>query len=109
MVLNYNLLRRTSAFSLVASIVLGICLYGIKHQVMHVEKELKSLRHKNQDLSESIHVLKAEWGFLNNPKRLQELNEKYVHLKPLKTYQIASLDSLHDAKGPLMLARLEKK
>ncbi|MEI8320872.1 MAG: hypothetical protein WCG05_02525 [Alphaproteobacteria bacterium] len=109
MTLNHMLLRRMSALSLMGSLLLGICLYYVKHQVTNLEKEIRITHRKSQSAQDSIHVLKAEWGFLNSPKRLQELNEQHIHLKPAKTYQIASLESLNSEKAPrLMMARLEK-
>lgn len=108
--INYSLLKRFSIMALMGSFVLGIFLYYVKHQVIGIEKEIRTIHQKTNEAKESIHVLKAEWGFLNSPKRLQELNQQYVHLKPVKTYQIASLDALKSAKeGPIMLARLEKR
>lgn len=93
-----------------ASCMLGVCLYYVKHQVIGVEKEIKMLRQKSFEAKESIHILKAEWGFLNDPKRLQELNDRYVHLHPVKTHQIASLDSLGEGRdNKIMMARLERK
>ncbi len=108
--INYTFLKKISLLSLMGSLVLGSFLFYVKHQVINIEKEMKNIRQKTRDTQEAIHVLKAEWGFLNSPKRLQELNKQYVHLKPVKTYQIASLESLNrDKEGPIMMARLEKR
>ena len=96
MQINYPLLRRSSLFALMVSFLLGIGLYHLKHKVATVEKDLRYTRSRILEIKESLHILRAEWGFLNNPHRLQKLNEQYLHLKPVNAKQISSLDGMND-------------
>ncbi len=94
MQINYLLLRRSSLFALMISFLLGIGLYHLKHKVANIEKDLRYTRSRILEVKESLHILRAEWGFLNSPQRLQKLNEKYLHLKPVNAKQISSLDGI---------------
>lgn len=98
MTINYPLLRRSSLFALMVSFVLGIGLYHLKHKVATIEKELRHTRNRILEIRESLHILRAEWGFLNNPHRLQKLNEQYLHLKPLQAKQISSLEGMNEER-----------
>ncbi len=98
MQINYPLLRRSSLFALIASFFLGIGLYHLKHKVATVERDLRHTRTRIMEINESLHILRAEWGFLNNPHRLQKLNEQYLHLKPVNAKQISSLEGMNDER-----------
>ena len=111
--MNHTLLTRYSFFALVLCIFLGGGLYKIKHGVSDLEKDLRLVRGQIAHAQESIHLLKAEWVYLNNPHRLEELNKKHLKLKPVETIQMASLGSI-PSRGyyrngqPIMLAGLKK-
>jgi hypothetical protein len=54
----------------------------------------------NRDIyqnQEAIHVLKAEWSFLNDPARLRDLSITVLGMQPVKPSAIASLN---DLSGP---------
>ena len=111
--MNHTILSRYSFFALVLCIFLGAGLYKIKHGVSDLEKDLKSIHGQIAHAEESIHLLKAEWVYLNNPSRLEELNKKHLNLKPVEAIQIASLKSIpgrgyHTNGQPIMLAGLQK-
>lgn len=98
MQINYSLLRRSSLLALMVSFFLGIGLYHLKHKVASIEKDLRHTRSRIIEIKESLHILRAEWGFLNNPHRLQKLNEQYLHLKPVNAKQISSLEGINDER-----------
>jgi hypothetical protein len=111
--MNHTLLSRYSFFALVLCIFLGGGLYKIKHGVSDLEKDLRVVRAQIVHAQESIHLLKAEWVYLNNPHRLEELNRKHLKLKPVETVQMASLRSIphrgyYTNGQPIMLAGLKK-
>jgi hypothetical protein len=80
------------------SFLLGISLYHLKHKVSTIEKDLRHTRNRILETRESLHILRAEWGFLNNPHRLQKLNEQHLHLKPVNAKQISSLEGMNDER-----------
>lgn len=82
---------------------IGVGLFFVKHEVKEQEVRLAELNHEIQSNQEAIHVLKAEWSYLNDPARLRALSEKYLSMKVMGPTQVASLDSL-PATGPVYAA-----
>lgn len=69
-------------------------LFQLKYAVQDREDELARL---NRDLiaSEvSIHVLHAEWSYLNRPERLAALAEKHLGLRSMEARQISTVAAL---------------
>lgn len=73
--------RLTIALTAVLALVLSITVFRITYQVDALEKELHSLNKEILDEQETIHILKAEWSYLNDPTRLYDLAKR--HLKSL--------------------------
>lgn len=74
--------------------LLGATLFFIKHEVKDLESRLASV---NRDIGrnmEDIHVLNAEWSFLNDPVRLRDLAERHLGMKQMGPTQMANLNTL---------------
>lgn len=71
---------------------IGVGLFLIKHEVKLKEHRLDEINAQIQAHQESVHVLRAEWAYLNDPVRLRALAEKYLGMHPVQPNQIASLD-----------------
>ena len=72
-------------------ILLGISVFGlfqIKFKVQNLNRELVELKLQLEQEKSSIHVLKAEWAYLNQPERLDRLAKKFLDLVELKPEQI---------------------
>jgi hypothetical protein len=83
----------TILWSVMAGIV-AIGLFLIKQDVKGLENRLTTL---NTDIARShseIHVLQAEWSYLDEPARLRTLSERYLGLQPIAPTQIATLKTL---------------
>ncbi|MBI3447179.1 MAG: energy transducer TonB [Magnetospirillum sp.] len=100
-------LTGTILWSLLAACV-GIGLFVVKYEVKDLEARLNGLNaeiHRNQ---ETIHVLRAEWSYLNDPIRLRALSEKHLGMRPMMPSQVATLDTLPKdgipATGPVYAA-----
>ena len=76
------------------AIIAGTGLFLLKYEVQAQEQRLTSLRKDIIDTQEQIHVLKAEWSYLNEPQRLREQAERHLGLHPLKPGQIGTIASL---------------
>ena len=72
----------------------GIGLFLLKYQVQAQELHLREVRKDIGEAEQSIHVLKAEWSYLNEPLRLREQAERHLGMHPMKASQIALIDSL---------------
>lgn len=81
----------------------GVSLFLLKHEVRSLEDELSDIGRQIQAGDESIHVLKAEWSFLNDPARLRRLAEAHLDLRQLKPEQMTTA-----AASPMVLAALER-
>lgn len=85
---------------------MGVGLFFVKHEVKEQEARLAELNQEIQSNQEAIHVLKAEWSYLNDPARLRALSEKFLSMKVMGPAQIASLDTL-PAAAPVAVAAVK--
>lgn len=77
------------------SLLMGIGLYHLKHCVSNTAHDLQEVRLRILNTKESLHTMRAEWGFLTSPKRLANLSQKHLKLHPMRAVQIASLETFH--------------
>lgn len=78
--------------ALAAAVVFG--LFHVKYQVAALEEDLNRLNVATLREQNQIHVLEAEWSYLNRPSRLEELAERYLTLKPLAPQQLTTVSAL---------------
>src|SRR4026208_2644708 len=88
------MLRPITLFWIVLTIVAGYATLQFKHNVQAREHELTQLDSKILRHQEAIHVLKAEWAYLNEPARLEKLSRRYLDLSPARGSQMIDLASL---------------
>ena len=88
------MLRLGTLFWIALAIAAGYATIQFKYDVQALERELTQLDAKILRHQEAIHVLKAEWAFLNEPARLERLSRSYLDLSPLRGSQIVDLASL---------------
>ena len=88
----------TFVWALMAAVV-GIGLFFVKHEVKEQEARLASLNQEIRRNQEAIHVLKAEWAYLNDPARLRQLSERHLGMKPMSPSQVASIGTLPREQG----------
>lgn len=74
--------------------LLSFALFSVKYQVADLEEQLNDVNRSIARDHQAIHVLKAEWSFLNDPQRLRDLVRKYLPLAPVEGAQIETFDSL---------------
>ena len=66
-------------------------LFQIKYKVQNLRKDLTEIQRQILQEKEEIHVLKAEWTYLNQPDRLKRLADQYLKLKPMQVIQMQKL------------------
>lgn len=88
------MIGRTTFLWLLLAALAGYALFQVKYQVVSLEEELARLNAATLREQNQIHVLEAEWSYLNQPQRLEELNERFVHLKPINPAQYGTVASL---------------
>jgi len=72
----------------------GAGLYRLKHEVMLLEHQVAHVNREILDDQEAIHVLNAEWSYLNDPKRLEALSQQYLKIAPLSAAQVITIEDL---------------
>jgi len=70
---------------------LAIGLYMVKYSVQDVQRKVATLKAELASEKESLHLLNAEWAYLNRPDRLRQLADKHLDLVPLDSRQIESV------------------
>jgi hypothetical protein len=73
---------------------LGIGLFQVKYNVQSKERELREVRRQIETNLTSIHVLEAEWSYLNDPLRLADLARRHTDLLPTTPAQIGDIANL---------------
>jgi cell division protein FtsL len=85
---------RSTFLWLTLAIIVGVGLFHVKYEVQALEEELVRLNAAILKEQQQIHVLRAEWSYLNTPSRLEELAARHLDLGPVETAQIGSVSSL---------------
>ena len=85
----------------VVAVVLAVTVFQIKYAVQGLEGDLTQVNAQIVQDQEAIHVLRAEWSYLNQPERIAGLAERYLGLDPALEPQRVSLNEL--ASLPLRL------
>lgn len=94
------MLKRPILTGIVLGIVIVTSMYRVKYEVGSLEVSMKRLTKEISQNKEAIHVLKAEWSHLNDPKRLQKLCAKYLPaLKPVHSKQLITLQDMLQSGG----------
>jgi|LNAP01.1.fsa_nt_gb hypothetical protein len=87
------MIYRSTIFYLIITAGLGIALFHTKYQVMKIENMLSNTHKDLLKTEEAIHLLHAEWAYLNDPKRLQILASKHLKMDETTPLQMVSLES----------------
>lgn len=83
------MIRPTSLILMVLAATAGGALFQIAFEVSELDDELAQLNTDIRTDRDAIHVLRAEWSFLNQPARLEELTRRHLDLLPVSGAQIA--------------------
>ncbi len=79
-------------------------LFHTSYRVRALEGRLAVLNREIVREHEAIRVLEAEWGFLNDPERLERLARRHLALRPTEVAQIGSIAQIPlvggDRDGP---------
>ncbi len=88
------MIRRSTLLWLIAAILIGCGLYQLKYEVQAKEERLVRLNRQIQQEQEAIHVLNAEWAFLNRPDRLADLSKRHLELNPVEPTQFGKVAAI---------------
>ena len=97
------MIRFSTVLWLIVVGCVGFGMFEVKYAVMDLEDELARTNRGIVADQDAMHVLKAEWSFLSQPSRLDELSRRYLALAPLGTAQLGQVEAIRmrpDAMPP---------
>ena len=88
------MMRPTVIAGLVLLAVMVTGLFELKYEVRALYQERAALYGRIADEEETLRVLQAEWSFLSQPDRIQELAQRYLALETPVARQIGGIDRI---------------
>ncbi|MEE9195593.1 MAG: hypothetical protein V3U44_07100 [Alphaproteobacteria bacterium] len=85
---------RSTCLWLALAAMVGFGLFHVKYEVQRLETELHQLNSEILKEQRLIHVLKAEWSYLNRPERLSALARRHLDLVPMDAGHAGSIKDL---------------
>jgi len=93
-------MNRVSVIAIWAAVIIvsAFGLYRVKYEVQSIRAQIRETSTELAQERESLHVVSAEWAYLNRPERLQKLSEKYLNTDPanehLNVSQVAEIEAI---------------
>jgi hypothetical protein len=82
--------------------LIGVGLYQVELGVLAKEAELKQIKRQIDANRDAMHVLDAEWSYLNDPTRLADLARRYTDMVPVTPTQMAGFERLMPRQAPVI-------
>lgn len=79
---------------LLVIVVASFGLYMVKYKVQAIINQVAETSRELESKKEALHVVAAEWAYLNRPERLQALAEKYLSSSDLTVDQVADIQAI---------------
>ena len=95
------MILRVLNFVVIGALILAAAyVYRIKFNSTVQAERLAKLRGEVRHERDTIAGLRAEWGQLDNPERIETLAKRYLQLKAVAPTQFDTLDHLPDRPPP---------
>jgi hypothetical protein len=88
------MIRLSTLLWLVLVAAVSVAMFEVKFAVAELEDQLAKVNRAIMADNDTIHVLKAEWSYLAQPSRLDDLSRRYLALGPIGTAQLAAIDGV---------------
>lgn len=75
-------------------VVATFMLYKVKYEVLSLKREVAETARELEQQRRALHVVAAEWAYLNRPERLKTLAQKYLASSELTVDQVADIEYL---------------
>jgi hypothetical protein len=93
---------------LIVMSAIGWGVYQLKYQVQGLEAQLARTNREIVAEQDAIHVLKAEWSYLNQPRQISEMARKFHEVAPIGPRQMVTLTMIPSrTDGAVPVARPE--
>lgn len=88
------MIRITLAFWIGLVSALGYGVFQVKYEVQEMESRLVHLNRTIVGDQQAIHILRAEWSYLNHPSRLDALARRHLSLAPIAASQVGRIEDV---------------
>ena len=89
-----SVLRLSTWLYLALIAAVGWGMFQVKYQVAQLDDELNRVNRSIDADRDQIRVLGAEWSYLTQLPRLDQLRQRYLTLAPITRAQLGSLDQV---------------
>jgi len=96
------ILRVLNLMVIGALILAAAYVYRIKYDSTVQAERLAKIRSEVRRERDTIAALRAEWGELESPSRIEALAKRYLHLKPVAPTQFDKLNALPERPPQLV-------
>ena len=92
---------------LVCGILAMLMVFKVSNEAGQLESDLKTAQREILRHQEAIHVLQAEWSYLNRPSEIADLAKRHLDMAPLSAAQIVEPNylPLRHAESPELAAQ----
>lgn len=89
-----SFLRHTTVLFMVLAGGISMVLFSVKYQVHDLEDDHTRLSRELLEEQRALHVLRAEWATLNDPKRISQLAGQFLNMQPTVPRQVVGADAM---------------
>ena len=86
--------RITTLIWMASFAIAAFGLYIVKYTAEGLQREVAVVQSDVKKERESLHLLNAEWAYLNRPERLRNLAEAHLDLAPLDSRKVGEVRAL---------------
>ena len=76
------------------TIVASLMLYHTSDRVNALDRQLRSLNQQIADEQKSLHILKAEWVYLANPRRVEDVAKRHLAVGPTTPARVVAMRNI---------------
>lgn len=88
-------MRRLPLLAWVFAVVIAVfLLYRVKYEVQALKSQVEEASRQLEAEKEALHVVAAEWAYLNRPARLRSLAEKYLSSSGMTADRVAEIEAV---------------
>lgn len=88
-------MRRLPLLAWVLAVVVAVfLLYHVKYQVQALKVQVAETSRLLEAEREALHVVAAEWAYLNRPARLRSLASKYLSSSGITADHVAEIEAV---------------
>ena len=87
-------MKRSTLLWALMAVAAGAGLFLMKYEMRALEERLAGLNRNILENKQALHVLRAEWSYLNRPARLEKLGRRMLRLEPVRAGQTGRITDI---------------